>query len=237
MAGWNGKDGVLTPRRRRGVEILDAPDVDSTLRRRSHRDIALSNALLGGSRAMAQALRQAMAGAPETLTVLDVGTGSGETLDIAVREAARAGVQVRAVGLDLDERLARSCTSRAACVCASALSLPFANRSTDVVICSLLLHHFAGEELHQAVRELDRVARRRVIIHDLRRSWVAAAGLWAVSFPLAFHPVSRHDGVTSVLRGFTAPELSQLVAEATKTEPHVSRHLGFRLIASWTPTD
>lgn len=229
-------DRWLTPSRRRGVEILDAPGVDPDVRRRSHRDIALSNRLLGGSRAMARALREALRDAPSRqVSFLDVGTGSGETLDVARRVAAATGTSLCAIALDVDERLARICASRGHGVCGSALELPIADRSVDVVMCSLLLHHFTGAELHQAVRELDRVARHRIIVHDLRRSWVAAAGLWTLSFPLAFHPVSRHDGVTSVLRGFTAPELARLVEGATGTRPVVQRRLGFRLVASWRP--
>ena len=237
MSGWNVRPGRwLTPARRRGHEILDAPGIDPALRRRSHRDIALSNAWLGGSRALTLALRPSLRGAAGvTCTLLDVGTGSGENLELAAREARRAGITLRAIALDLDERLARVCTSRALGVCGSALELPVANRAVDVVICSLLLHHFTGDALARVVREMHRVARRQVIIHDLRRSWVAAAGLWAVSFPLAFHRVSRHDGVTSVLRGFTADELRSLVFDATGVMPNVERRLGYRLVASWTP--
>jgi len=85
------------------------------------------------------------------------------------------------------------------------------------------------------LRELQRVARLRVIVSDLRRSWLAAAGIWLASFPLRFHPISRHDGVLSVLRGFTAAELSAHVVRATGTVPAVSRRLGWRVTASWTP--
>jgi SAM-dependent methyltransferase len=237
MAGWSVRLGrLVTPPRQRGVEILDSPGVDVAVLRRSHRDIALSNALLGGTRAIGAALREAMAQAPDgTLSLVDVGTGSGAILDVAVREGARAGIRLRCIALDLDERLVRGCARRASGVCASALALPFADRSIDIVMCSLLLHHFTGDDLLRAVAELDRVARHRVIIHDLRRSWIAAAGLWTVSFPLAFHPVSRHDGVVSVLRGFTGAELSALIGRAIGAEPRVARRLGFRLIASWSP--
>jgi hypothetical protein len=55
------------------------------------------------------------------------------------------------------------------------------------------------------------------------------------SFPLRFHPVSRHDGVVSVLRGFTPAELEQLVNAATRQMPATHRRLGYRTTASWTP--
>jgi hypothetical protein len=74
-----------------------------------------------------------------------------------------------------------------------------------------------------------------VIVSDIRRSWLAAAGIWLASYPLHFHPVSRHDGVVSVLRGFTPGELRQLVRTATEQTPVARRRLGFRTTASWKP--
>ena len=83
--------------------------------------------------------------------------------------------------------------------------------------------------------EMHRVARVRVIVADIRRAWAAAAGLWIGSWALGFHPVSRHDGVVSVLRGFRAGELAAAVFAATGCWPSVSNRRGFRVTASWTP--
>lgn len=240
MASWPVRLGQwLTPARQRGTEYLDDPGLDAAIRRRSHRDIARANRFLGGSRALAGGLAAAFRLAPSrTLTLLDVGTGSGETLSLAAAVARDQGVRLSTVGLDIDELMMR--TARAlrpgAWVCGSALQLPIATRGVDVVTCSLLLHHFEEPALVTLIREADRVARHRVIVHDLRRSYVAAAGLWAISWPLGFHPVSRHDGVTSVLRGFTDAELSHLVTGTVGVTPQVSRYLGFRLLATWTPS-
>ncbi|MEO5567663.1 MAG: methyltransferase domain-containing protein, partial [Gemmatimonadaceae bacterium] len=122
-----------------------------------------------------------------------------------------------------------------AAVCGNVRALPFRDGSVDVVVCSQLLHHFQAHELGPVVRELNRVARALVVISDLRRSWLAAAGFWLASYPLNFHPVTRHDGVVSVFRGFTAKELHDAVVDATGIAPRVERRLGFRLTASWTP--
>jgi hypothetical protein len=82
---------------------------------------------------------------------------------------------------------------------------------------------------------MHRVARRRAIVADIRRAWAAAAGIWAGSWAMGFHPISRHDGVVSVLRGFRAHELSAAVLKATGCVPTVRNRRGFRVTASWSP--
>jgi 2-polyprenyl-3-methyl-5-hydroxy-6-metoxy-1,4-benzoquinol methylase len=230
---------LLTPPRRRGVELLDAPGVDPALVRRSLSDVARSNALFGGTRAViieiARALRSLAPGRNE-LTLLDVGTGAGDIPRRAERAARDSGVRLTTIGLDASEALAvASLPALTAGICGDALHLPIADRGVDIAICSQVLHHFPDAEALRVLRELDRVARVRVIVSDIRRSWMAAGGIWIASFPLGFHPVSRHDGVVSVMRGFTPGELSRLVTAAIGREPLVRRRIGFRVTASWTP--
>ncbi len=229
----------LTPPRRRGVEYLDAADVDPRVRRRSHRDIALANTLLGGVHAVRAEFASLLgADAATELTLLDVGTGTGDIPQRLARFAVRHGMRLQVLGLDARRELVAATRAwPVQGVCGDALALPFADASIDVVCCSQILHHFVDDEAVALLAEMDRVARRRVIVADLRRSRVAAAALWLVSFVLGFHPVSRHDGVVSIRRGFTAAELAALVRRATgsTTGPRVRRRLLFRLSASWAP--
>jgi ubiquinone/menaquinone biosynthesis C-methylase UbiE len=226
---------LFAPARRRGHEILDDAGIDADTRLRSIGDVTRSNVLFGGRRAVLSAIDDLLA-TDESLTLLDVGTGLGD-IPAAVAQRGRArGTTVRTLGLDEAGDLLAAAAARLGHVtCGSATLLPFRDRSIDVVTCSQLLHHFADADLEPVVRELDRVARRRVIVADLRRSRVAAAGFWLASFPLGFHPVTRHDGVVSVFRGFVAAELRDVVRRVTGVTPTVRHHLGFRLTASWTP--
>jgi len=228
---------TLTPTRRRGVERLDVPGVPGPVVKRSLADVSRANALFGGTRAVLAELRPLLAAARgRSLTLLDVGTGAADIPLAARRSAFKRGVDLTVIGADSSIPLAIHAARLVNCsLAANALALPFADRSIDVVICSQLLHHFTEREIASVLRELHRVARVRVIVSDLRRSWVAAAGIWLASFPLRFHPISRHDGVLSVLRGFTAAELSAHIVRATGTAPAVNRRLGWRVTASWTP--
>ena len=231
--------GPFTPRRRRGIEYLDDPAVDERLVRRSLADVARSNLLFGGARAVVAEVRTALRhveGHGPELTLLDVGTGAGDIPRHVVRAVRDRGVRFATIGLDASEALvigARPGLDGA--IRGDALALPISTGGVDIAICSQVLHHFPDEEAVRVIRELDRVARVRVIISDIRRSWMAAGGIWMASFPLGFHPVSRHDGVVSVMRGFTPGELSELVTAAIGRTPAVRRRIGFRVTASWTP--
>ena len=230
--------GFLTPARKRGIEILDDPGVDPEVMRRSMRDVERANALFGGKRAAIAELELVLASVGPMATMLDVGTGLGD-IPVAARAAAsRMGVELRTIGLDISEPLlSRGADAASLTLRGDAFSLPFRDGSIDIVMASQIVHHFTKAQACLLLRELDRVARKAVVISDLRRSLIAAAGLWASSFPLGFHPVSRHDGVVSVMRGFVPRELTEIVEEATGVRAGVRRRLGFRLTTHWSKTE
>lgn len=227
---------LITPPRRRGVEYLDAPNVDPRLVRRSLADVALANALFGGTRAVLVEIEALLPDLARTATLLDVGSGVGD-IAARARELARSrAVDLSLITIDMAETLAVASRARTGnAVRGDATRLPFADRSVDVAMCSQTLHHFDDVGATRVLRELDRVARTRVIVADLRRSWLAAAGLWVASFPLGFHPVSRHDGIVSIMRGYTDNELRRLVSSSIGQTPTVRRRIGWRVTATWTP--
>ena len=222
--------------RLRGVELLDDPGVSSDLMNRSMSDVARANVLFGGRRAAIAELRPVLETMGPKASMLDVGTGLGDIPSAAKIVAKQIGLDLWTIGFDLSLPLVtENRESNDVVARGDALRLPFKDNSVDVAMASQLLHHFQFDDAVAVVREMSRVARKRAIISDLRRSVFAAAGIWAASFPLRFHPVSRHDGVVSVMRGFLPNELTEIVKTATGIVPEVSHRLGFRLTASWTP--
>lgn len=246
MRSVHGILDAIAPRRQRGVELLDDPAADDALATRSLRDVAMANRLFGGTSAVLGALapllrRSARSaahrdGALPVLTMLDVGTGAGDIPEKARGLAARLGVRLETVGLERTLAVGRGARHRAGVVAVGdAQALPFAGRSVDIVTCSQVLHHFEDADAQQLLREMHRVARQLVVVADLRRSWAAASGIWAASFALGFHPVSRHDGTLSVLRGYRSAELEALVHAAVGITPQVRNPRGFRVTACWSP--
>lgn len=219
-----------------GVEVLDDPGADPALVQAELRDLRRINALFGGTRAVVHALVplfQRSSGARWTL--LDVGTGSGD-IPVALRRTASAyGVTLTLLGLERIPAAAGAARSAGlAAVLADGGALPFPDRSVDIVIASQVLHHFPADIAARWIAGFDRVARRAVVLADLRRSHAAMAGLWLAALALGLHPATRHDGVLSLRRGYTVAEFARLIERAGVRAP-VRRSPIARLVATWAP--
>lgn len=224
------------PARARGREILDDPATPDDIRARAMRDVARSNALLGGTRAVLRELRAIAADLPRNIRLIDVGTGLGDIPAAARAAMSRRGVAIEAIGVDASVSLLREARARLhGGIAGDARRLPVADGCADVVTCSQVLHHFFDDDLRLLLSELNRISRGWVIVSDLQRSWVAAGGFWLASSALRFHEVTRIDGMTSVLRGFQPGELSDLVRKATGVTPLVRTGAFWRLTARWRP--
>jgi len=219
-----------------GVELLDDPRADPALVRRALADIARTNRLFGGTHAVLAALERHFRAAPRRRwTLLDVGTGQGDIPLAAAKAARRFGIDLRLFGVERIPAAARIARAQGlAAVLADGGTLPFAPKSVDVVIASQVLHHFPRATAARWIAAFDRIARRAVVLADLHRSPLAMAGWWIASFPLLLHPVTRHDGVVSLRRGYSKREFADLCAEAgvrarVRSEPIA------RLVADWAP--
>ena len=176
-------------------------------------------------RALAAAVVPHLAG--PSPRILDAGCGSGDVL-ATLRRAS--GDRALAVGLDLKPLHLTAAPAAIHRVAGDVRALPFAPRSFDVVTASLFLHHFDGADVARVLRELHRVARRALVVNDLRRSRVPYAFGRAV-FPLLFRShVSVEDGLLSIRRAFTADELARAFADAGLAAT-VSRNWPYRLLA------
>jgi SAM-dependent methyltransferase len=116
-------------------------------------------------------------------------------------------------------------------VVADVRQLPFPPLSFDVVTVSLFLHHFDAPEVGGVLRALFSLARRALVVNDLRRARVPLLFGQAV-FPFLFRsPVSVADGLVSVRRGFRPQELAEAFASADLRGVRIWRRFPYRLVA------
>ena len=218
-----------------GAELLDDPAADAGTVEASLRDIAVANRWLGGTAAALHGLGRVLAGTSRgaRVTLLDIGTGHGDLPRAAVRWGRRRGLRIVPVAIELNA-VAAGLALRAGIptAVADAAAPPVAAGSVDVVLMSQVAHHFSRDSALRLAVTCDRLARCGVVIADLRRSVIAAAGFRIGARLLGFDPVTRVDGVTSVRRGFSAGELEALLRRGG-IRARVERRPGFRLVATW----
>ncbi|MFB6272341.1 MAG: methyltransferase domain-containing protein [Salinibacter sp.] len=208
---------------------------------RALRDLRRTNRLLGAYTAT-DAVLTPLFRRNDRLRILDVGCGGGDYVVHLTRQAKRFGCRAELIGLDanpvtvgharahLDEHLSPSLRSQVRIEIGDALALPVPDESVDVVHAALFLHHFHGENAVQLLSEMQRVARRGLLINDLHRHPLAYLGIWLLSRGLRMAPMVQHDGPMSVRRGFRKNELRDLARKAQLSLPSIRWHWAFR----WT---
>jgi ubiquinone/menaquinone biosynthesis C-methylase UbiE len=197
------------------------------------------NRWLGDARALGRSVlpRIGRDGARE-FSLLDVGAGTGELLREVALWARGRGLKARLVGLELNERSASGILEESdafreiAAVRGDALRLPFGDSAFDYVMCSLFTHHFDDDACAAVLREMSRVAKRRVYVIDLHRHPVAYYFYTTVGRLFLHNRLVREDGALSILRGFLPRELRRLAERAGLSGAKVERRFPYRLVLS-----
>lgn len=229
-----------------GVETLDDPGADPATVARMLGDIARANRWFGGARTVTGGLAALFDPADRggLFTLLDVGTGAGDLPRVAARWGRRRGITIEPVGVERSRVAARLAAGNGvATVVACGTQLPFGQRDTrgargeepeaavqrpapfaprasrpvDIVLLSQVLHHFDDDSAIRLLAEAGRVARRGVIVADLRPSRPAAVAFRAAGALLRFDPVTVADGVTSLARGRDGRATAALARRAGAT--------------------
>ena len=200
------------------------------------------NRWLGDTRAMRNSLLKDIAAAQlQSVSVLDVGAGSGELLRVIAEWAMETKRAARLVGLELNERSAREIVagskqySQISSVRGDAFRVPFRDRQFDYVICSLFTHHFRDPQVVNLLQEMARVARRKIFVIDLHRNVVAYTFYTTIAKLFLHNRLIREDGALSILRSFTPDEFRTLGDKAKLKNVTVEEHFPSRLVLSARP--
>ena len=194
------------------VESLDGDAIERVELGRNLADLARLGRLPGGTSASVAAI-QRLAPKATDVSVLDVGAGRG---DMALAFAGRGW---RTVALDSHPEVLRIAHPMLGdrgvdLVDADARALPYGEGAFDVTHCSLLIHHLDPADAIAVLREMTRVARRGVVINDLRRGPLPFVATGVAVALLGTCRTTRADGLASVRRAYTLPELDDLLTEA-----------------------
>ena len=233
------RNSRLLPRRVDAAELLDETGHDPAELAANLRDIRTVNRVAGGTAIVLRHLPELLDHVPPDYPakILDLATGSGDIPRALITWAGRQSRLLRLTITDRSPEILSEARRMLAdvpevtfAVC-DARAVPMPDRSFDVVLCSLALHHFAPGEAVQVLREMDRLSCTGFILNDIRRCRAGYLAAWTASRIATRNRLTRHDMPLSVLRAYTPQELQALLWQAGIPEARVITHPLFRMAA------
>ncbi|OEI69216.1 methyltransferase domain-containing protein [Curtobacterium sp. ER1/6] len=208
-------------------ELMDDPACDARALDRTFRRFAVVNALVSGWRAVWRTHVVPALPPSGRARVLDLGCGGGDLARSLVRWAGSDGFSVEVVGVDPDERAItaarRSAPRGVTFRQASSTDLVAAGERFDVVVSNHVLHHLDDTARVAFLADSEQLATGRSLHSDIRRSRQAYRA-YALASPLvSAGTFVRVDGLRSIRRSFTVPELQGVLPTGWRAEraaPH-----------------
>ncbi|WP_053374063.1 methyltransferase domain-containing protein [Paenibacillus sp. FJAT-27812] len=202
--------------RAEAAELMDDFSIGGSELREALRQLRLLNRIFVASAPTLYGVKRLWekANKPRSLSILDVGAGSGDVNRQLLRWADIQGIELTIRLVDLTEeaceeaRLFFQNESRVQVKQGDLFALP--EGSADIVTGTQFLHHFDEEELPHTVGSMLSVSRLGVVINDIHRHWIAWAAVWLTTRMISTNRYILNDGPLSVAKGFRAGDWRKL---------------------------
>ncbi|WP_114854310.1 class I SAM-dependent methyltransferase [Brachybacterium sp. YJGR34] len=206
----------LAARDRHATEEMDDPHCDPRRLERTYARFRVVNAVVAGWHATYRRHLRPHLRERGPSTLLDVGSGGGDLARSLARWARRDGLDLRVTGIDPDPRAHAWARSRPPVAGvrfrrATSADLVAEGARFDLVISNHLLHHLAPAQLEGLLADSARLAGAAVVHSDIQRDRLGYALFALGAAPLSPGSFIRTDGLTSIRRSYTAPELARSV--------------------------
>jgi 2-polyprenyl-3-methyl-5-hydroxy-6-metoxy-1,4-benzoquinol methylase len=155
----------------------------------------------------------------DRLRIVDLATGSGDIPRLIVDHARTIGAKVEIDALDRQAatlEIARKLSGRYPEISYIEANILEWNpgKTYDIVLCSLVLHHFSSEDAVRVLQRCCELSRKSVLVSDLRRGLLATAGVYLLTALIFREPMTRYDARLSAARAFSFAELHELARQA-----------------------
>ena len=232
---------LLIPRRRFDAsrpEMIDRTDNDPTLLAEDLQNLRTINRYFGGISAVRSNILTFFKhdASRKTFEFLDLATGAADLPIEILRVAENLERDVRILAVDKNPQILEMAQERTGAYRKitleqrDLLQLGYEDKSFDIVLCSLAIHHFSRSDAVTILREMNRLSRLGFIVSDLNRSWIGAWTAWLYTHATTRNPLTLNDSYLSVLRAFTPDELRQMAIEAGIEKFEIMIRPFFRLI-------
>ena len=156
----------------------------------------------------------------DALRIVDLATGSGDIPRLIVDHARKVGAKVRIDAIDQQSSTLE--IARELSVDYAEINFSQANilewqpsEPYDIVLNSLVLHHFSEEDAARLLRHCRSLSRKFVLVSDLRRGLLATVGVHLLTSLIFRDPMTRIDARLSAARAFSFAEMHELATRAS----------------------
>ncbi|MCE2612206.1 methyltransferase domain-containing protein [Flavobacteriaceae bacterium D16] len=207
------------------------------------RDVSLANRLLGGNRITHRAVLNILQKEPDKeFSIMDVGCGEGAMLRQLALICRKNKYRVSFRGLDINKAAINLAEKYSAdfpeikYYTKDILQDDVEGLVSDIVLCTLTLHHIPTAQIPKFLEKLSHVARVAVVVNDLQRSPWAYYLFKIFSTIFIKTKIARHDGLVSVKRGFKRKELFAFSSQVSDYYSIVKWKWAFRYLLILAPS-
>lgn len=173
-------------------------------------------------------------GKSKNLTLLDIGSGGGDTLGCIAKWSQKNALNIKLSGIDINPWSKQS----------AEISLPNSDINfitsdifdldeqyqVDLIISSLFTHHLSDQNLIEFIKWMEKKARIGWFVNDLHRHWLPYYFIKYVVKVFSRNRLIQNDAPVSVARAFTKKDWQILLEKANV--PHdkylITWHFPFR---------
>tara|TARA_B110001450_G_scaffold82546_1_gene78421 strand:+ start:3508 stop:4218 length:711 start_codon:yes stop_codon:yes gene_type:complete len=227
---------ISTKQRTDKEELMDDFSIGGDLLRDTLDKLENINRWLGGNKVTLWGLKRILKNHPkeQEVSIVDIGCGHGDILRDIAKFGRKKGYKMRLLGVDANPT---------AIVYAKELSIQyseiifktedifskeFKNRTFDVVLATLFLHHFKEVQLVSFLKQAVNQSKKGIVVNDLHRHKLAYYLFMVLSIFIG-NKMIIEDGLTSVLRGFTRKDL-EIISQKINIKAQISWKWAFRFL-------
>jgi 2-polyprenyl-3-methyl-5-hydroxy-6-metoxy-1,4-benzoquinol methylase len=203
-------------------EVMDDLNCDGEVVYQTLRELDVINQWLGGNAVTLSALEKLWSKVPrqQSISIADLGCGSGEMLRIISRLARQQNREVILSGYDANTNITNYATSHSteyknvSFEAINVFDINFQNQKFDIIMATLFTHHFTNQQLIELFSSWKQQVRVGIIINDIHRHPLAYYSIRWLTQLFSRSTMVKYDAPLSVLRAFKKSELEEILAKA-----------------------
>lgn len=224
-------------KRSTGPEIMDDLTCSGKVVHQTLKELDFINQWLGGNTITVNgisALLRKKETHVNTVSIVDIGCGSGAMLTRIRSSIKRNGIHFRLIGYDANPNIIayaeNNCEDSDEIIfkTENIFQTSFRSQRFDIILATLFLHHFTTNELIEILSSMKKQVRLGIVINDLHRHPLAYYPIKILTAIFSRSTMVKYDAPVSVLRGFTRKEWIEILDKAGITNYTLTWKWAFR---------